>query len=82
MTVFHGNQKLDVIESFLYLGDGIYPSVGCQVSSIARGVHSAWERFHEWFHEGSMKVLMERFMERKASWKGSMKVLMLANHSV
>ena len=70
MTVFHGNQKLDVIESFLYLGDGIYPSVGCQVSSIARGVHSAWERFHEWFHEGSHGKVhgkvhgKEGFMER------------------
>lgn len=46
MTVFLGNQKLDVLESFVYFGDGISPSAGCEVSTIAR-VRSIQGKFHE-----------------------------------
>ena len=31
-----GDQKLEVVESFVYLGDGISPNGGCEVSTIAR----------------------------------------------
>ena len=30
-----GGQKLEVVESFIYLGDGISPNEGCEVSTIA-----------------------------------------------
>ena len=48
-TVEHvslGDQKLEVVESFVYLGDGISPNGGCEVSTIAR-IRSAWGKFHE-----------------------------------
>ena len=31
-----GDQKLEVVESFVYLRDGISPNEGCEVSIIAR----------------------------------------------
>ena len=37
-------EKLDSVESFAYLGDGISPSRGCDVSTIAR-IRSAWGKF-------------------------------------
>ena len=39
--VLLGDQKLEVVESFVYLGDGVSPNVGCEVSTIAR-ICSAW----------------------------------------
>ena len=41
-----GDQKLEVVESFVYLGDGISPNGGCEVSTIAR-TRSAWGMFRE-----------------------------------
>ena len=41
-----GDQKLEVVESFVYLGDGISPNGGCEVSTIAR-ICSAWGKFHD-----------------------------------
>ena len=41
-----GDQKLEVVKSFAYLGDGISPNGGCEVSTIAR-ICSAWEKFRE-----------------------------------
>ena len=43
-----GDQKLEVVESFVYLGDGISPNGGCEVSTIAR-IRSAWESFVSYF---------------------------------
>ena len=40
------DQKLDVVESFVYLGDGISPNWGCEVSTIAR-ICSAWGKFRK-----------------------------------
>ena len=40
------DQKLEVVESFVYLGDGISPNGVCEVSTIAR-IRSAWEKFRE-----------------------------------
>ena len=45
-NVFCGNRKINVIESFLYLGNGISPSDGYEVNNTAR-VHSAWGKFCE-----------------------------------
>ena len=33
--VFLGNQKLDVVESFMYLENGLSPSGGCEARTIA-----------------------------------------------
>ena len=44
--VFLGSQKLDVVDSFVYLGDGISPCGGCVVSTIAR-TRAAWGKFRE-----------------------------------
>ena len=41
-----GDQKLDVVESFVYLGDGIALNGGCEISIIAR-IRSAWGKFRE-----------------------------------
>ena len=41
-----GDQKLEVVESFVYLGDGISPNGGCKVSTITR-IRSAWRKFNE-----------------------------------
>ena len=41
-----GDQKLEVLEFFVYLGDGISPNGGCEVSTIAR-ICSAWGNFRE-----------------------------------
>lgn len=42
--VFFRNQKLDVVESFVYLEDGISSSGSCEVWNIA-GVRSTGESF-------------------------------------
>ena len=39
-------QKLEVVESFVYLGDEIFPNRGCEVSTIAR-ISSTWGKFQE-----------------------------------
>ena len=44
--VSRGDQKFEVVESFVYLGDGISPNGGCEVSTIAR-ICSAWGKFCE-----------------------------------
>ena len=41
-----GDQKLEVVESFVCLGDGISPNGGCEVRAISR-IHSAWGKFRE-----------------------------------
>ena len=41
-----GDQKLDVVESFVYFGDEISPNGGCEVSTIAK-IRSAWGKFCE-----------------------------------
>ena len=41
-----GDEKLDVLESFVYLGDGISSNGGCEVSTIAK-ICSAWRKFHK-----------------------------------
>ena len=41
-----GDQELDMVESFVYLGDTLFPNGGCEVSTIAR-IHSARGKFCE-----------------------------------
>ena len=38
-----GDQKLEVVESFVYLRDGISPNEGCEVSIIARICSTCWK---------------------------------------
>ena len=38
--------KLDVVESFRYLGDELCPGGGCELATIA-GSRAAWGKFHE-----------------------------------
>ena len=44
-----GDQKLDVVESFVYLRDGISPNGDCEVSNVAR-ICSARGKFRELLH--------------------------------
>ena len=46
LKMLHGDQKLDALEFFVYLGDGIFLNGCCEVSTIAR-IHSAWGKFSE-----------------------------------
>ena len=41
-----GDQKLDVVEFFVYLGDEIFPNGGCEISTISR-IRSAWGKLSE-----------------------------------
>ena len=38
--------KLDIVESFRYLGDELFPGGGCELATIARS-RAAWEKFRE-----------------------------------
>ena len=38
--------KLNVVESFCYLGDELCPGGGCELATIAR-TRAAWGKFHE-----------------------------------
>ena len=44
--LFEQDKKLDVVDSFCYLGDTIIAGVGCDLSVIMR-VWSAWGKFRE-----------------------------------
>ena len=41
-----GDQKLDVVKLFVYLGDRISPNGSCKVSTIAR-IRSTWGTFRQ-----------------------------------
>ena len=43
-----GDQKLEAVESFVYLGDGITLNGGCEISPTGR-ICSVWESFVNYF---------------------------------
>ena len=45
-VMMDNDERLDVVESFRYLGDEISPGGGCEVSTIARS-RAAWGKFRE-----------------------------------
>ena len=45
MSLLEGS-KLDVVESFRYLGDELCPGGGCELATIARS-RAAWGKFRE-----------------------------------
>ena len=40
------NQKIEVVDSFCYLGDSITPGGGCEAAAVTR-LRCAWGKFRE-----------------------------------